>query len=108
MKCTFCKQELNTNNIVAVRFAKWATCEDCNVAYQVASNDSKATTRFYTTLRGVMYCLDLVHFRDITQIILLPPDVEDTVIIVLTLPYIVDGITPDNCQDKIITYITFS
>lgn len=105
--CTFCKQELNTKNIVAVRFTSWLTCEDCNVAYEI-NFDKIVSTRFYASLRGVLYCLDLQHVKPKTQILLLPPDVEDTVIIVLTLPYIIDGITPDNCQEKIKTYITFS
>src|SRR5574339_1080630 len=98
--CSFCNQDCKavlTDD--EFYMSAWFTCEQCNVSYQKHLGGKLDLTRLYANFRGHRYCLDLRHDRQETQILQLPDKVEDTVIIVLTLPYIIEGLTPQNAQD---------
>jgi hypothetical protein len=64
--------------------------------------------RFFAKLKDKQYSLDLDYVSKQTEILLIPDKMDDTIVMVLTLPYLIDGITPDNVQLKIETYLTFS
>jgi hypothetical protein len=108
-QCSFCKQDCK----LALQddefyLTAWFSCESCNVGFQKHIGGRLELTRFYANFRNHRYCLDLRHNIQETQILQLPDKVEDTVIIVFGLPYVIQGVTPENCQAKIETYITFS
>lgn len=87
----------------------WHFCPHCDVSFQyIYGNIKSFITRFYADHNGKTYVLDLDFKYQRTQILIMPGKLEDTVIEVLTLPYIIDGISPQNAEDKLKTIITFS
>lgn len=112
--CTFCQKECKDispkvqQSDVDWELPSYHACKICNVGYQLTYDDKLEFTRFYASLKDKIYCLDLYHQHQETHILYLPPDINDTIVSVYSFPYLVQGITPYNCQFKIETYITFS
>lgn len=108
-QCPFC-QGVCKSKLIDDEFylTKWWACDSCNAGFQTNLGNKVLLSRFYANLRNRLYCLDLRHDRNQTDILLLPEHVEDTVVIVLSLNYIIEGISPSNASQKLETYITFS
>jgi hypothetical protein len=107
--CTFCQKPCRIVEMIPEEFiSAWMDCDSCNVSFEIKGNNKCRRTRFHVELKNLPYCLDLLHDRETTQILLLPPDPDETVIIVVTLPYLIDNLYPSNVKEKIKTYIMFS
>lgn len=109
--CSFCKLECKKepfDDYADYQDLPWFNCEACNVSYKKKLNIVEVT-RFYAKLNDRRYCLNLIHKSQRTQIFRMACNTDEPpYTLILSLPYMVPNINPTNCQDKIITYITFS
>lgn len=103
--CHFCGKEcrLTTQNNFY-----WFLCDYCNVTYCQDSDSNLAVIRFKTILNDEKYTLDLLLKDSVSEVLHLPFNTKKLPTVILRLPFLVQGVTPANCQDKIKTYITFS
>lgn len=101
MNCQFCNKKYRL--VSAGGNYEWFLCDYCNILYRQNYDGVLEIIRFKTTLNDEKYCLDL-KLKDSTSEIL---HLKKKEILILHLPFLVKGITPSNCQDKIKTYITF-
>lgn len=112
MKCTFCQKEcryVTPFDEESAQISEWHECNPCKVAYRTYCRNGRIEmTRFYADFRDRTYCIDLDVTTHQTEILLLPKLVDDTIVIVMILPYVIEGITPANIQSKLETYVTFS
>jgi len=110
MNCQFCQQP--TKNAPWENdydISGWYDCKNCNISYRTYCPNGKVELiRFNVLFRNRNYCIDLDVTTNQTEILLLPQEMDDTIIIVLILPYIVEGLTPQNILSKLETYMTFS
>ncbi len=103
--CPFCKSILRKSE----GFNRyWLLCDYCNVTYQQDDTGNVEIIRFKTILNEEKYTLDLLLKNSISEILHIPFNIKKLPTVILRLPFLVKGITPSNCQDKIKTYIMFS
>lgn len=106
--CSFCKLECKKGPFADYQDLPWFNCEACNVSYKKKLNIVEVT-RFYAKLNDRRYCLNLIHKTQKTQIFRMACNTDEPpYTLILSLPYMIPNINSSNCQDKIITYITFS
>jgi hypothetical protein len=78
------------------------------MTYQQDHVGNLQVIRFKTILNEEKYTLDLILKDAVSEILHIPFNIKKKSTTILRLPFLVKGVTPSNCQDKIKTYITFS
>jgi hypothetical protein len=86
----------------------WWYCEDCMAHYQIHYNGDVNVVCLDARVKNHLYSLQLMYDSGESRIVAYPEDPEGTLIIVVSFPYILIGVTPQNVADKIRTYINFS
>lgn len=104
--CHFCNKKIRISSY-GLLTNDWFICDFCNVTYQYDDSILKII-RFKTILNDEKYCLDLMLKESTSEVIHIPFNTNKPVTVILHLPFLVQGINPSNCQDKIKTYIMFS
>lgn len=105
--CHFCNKEYRLVSFVVTHY--WYLCDFCNIVYQHNYNTNDLEViRFKTIINDEKYCLDLLLKDSISEVLHIPFNSKKKDTLLLRLPFLVQGINPSNCQDKIKTYIIFS
>lgn len=105
--CPFCNKNFTSSRHIETSNYSWFYCSGCNVSYKMNHDYNIVITRFHVYYRSINYGIDLCHSLQETHVIKLPNSMDELILVILTAPYMI-GITPDNCQDKLKTLITFS
>jgi len=109
MKCQFCPQECDSVFSEDFEVCSWYTCSACNVIYRTFCVGGKLDLiRFPSSFRNHDYCIDLDMNKQVTEIVSLPKNFGEPAQIIVSFPYILPGLTPDNIKSKLETYINFS
>lgn len=105
--CHFCNKKIRSISSNDYLINAWFICDFCNVTYMYDDDNILEMIRFKTILNDEQYCLDLFLKKSTSEISHFPINPKRSTVI-LRLPFLVQGITPFNYQDKIKTYIMFS
>lgn len=105
MNCHFCSKACRLT--ISKNNHYWFLCDYCNITY-CQDDGNLVTIRFKTILNDEKYSLDLLLKDSVSEILHIPFNLKKLPTVILRLPFLIKGITPSNCQDKIKTYIMFS
>lgn len=106
MNCHFCNKECRLTMSKDNRY--WLLCDYCNVTYRQDNDSNLEIIRFKTILNDEKYSLDLILKESASEVLHIPFNLKKLPTVILRLPFLIKGVTPSNCQDKIKTYIMFS
>jgi hypothetical protein len=109
-RCRYCQLECESLSL-ADDWTSYYKCVPCKVSYEhrydPGLNDVH-TINMYAHINGNLYVIRQFIRDNWTQIELLPPDPEDTVVIAQRFDFLLPNITPANIDQKLLTYLLFS
>lgn len=108
--CMFCKQKCHYLSLKDDWSDYWK-CLPCKVSYEQRINNHEwngiNTINMYTMIKDNLYVLrqhlDLVK----SSIVMLPEDIDDTIVTASEFLFLMPNITPSNIQSKLLTYLVF-
>ena len=108
--CRFCGLQCESLSLVD-DWTSYYKCIPCKVSYEHQYDPGfKDITviNMYTKINSNLYVMRQYMRDGWTQIEMLPPDPEDTIVIAQRFDFLLPNINPTNIDQKLLTYLLFS
>lgn len=110
LKCPFCKKPADYF-VVSDSWVDYWKCLPCRSTFEqmyTLKHEGLTTIQMYTNIRNKLYVLRQFLSINKSRIEMLPENIEDTVVIAQDFAFLLPSVTPENIQEKLMTYLVFS